>query len=201
MRHRQAPTWVPVTQDDLRKLDLSDDVGSGGTGLVDGDYGDIVVSGSGTVLSLDAALLASLQPWDADLSAIALLATTAYGRSLLTLANRAALQADAARTGAMLLSIVDLPLADPTEPLLRWRMLNALTFSGGSADADIAATSTSALRLRKNGSANGTISFTGVTGTISFTSSAYGAGDLFEIYPPTTIDATLDRVSITLGVS
>lgn len=36
---------------------------------------------------------ASYQPLDADLTAIAALATTAYGRGLLTLANQAALQA------------------------------------------------------------------------------------------------------------
>ena len=102
--------------------------------------------------------------------------------------------------GKMAVSIIDLPLADPAEPLLRWIIKGTLNFTGsgaGAANAAIAATSPSSLRLRKNGAANGTIAFTGTSGVISFSNSSYADGDVFEIYPPTSIDATLDRVSIT----
>lgn len=100
--------------------------------------------------------------------------------------------------GYQAISIVDLPEADPAEPLLRMRLTAGMTFVDGVADAAIAATASSALRIRKNGSANGTITFTGSTGVVSFTNLVYAPGDLFELYPPSTIDATLDRVSITL---
>lgn len=98
----------------------------------------------------------------------------------------------------MPISIVDLPTATPAKPLLRWYFTAAVTFVGGIANAAIGASSTSVLRVFKDGVANGTVSFTGTTGTVAITTLAYPAGSLFELYPPTTIDATLDRVSITL---
>jgi len=49
------------------------------------------------------------QPLDADLTAIAALSTTAYGRSLLALANQAALQAEAGGGGGSLTPGVDYP--------------------------------------------------------------------------------------------
>jgi len=100
----------------------------------------------------------------------------------------------------LLISIIDLPLADPAEPLLRWRLTRAIDFTGsgpGTADAEVGAASPSDLRLVKNGSANGTIAFTGTGGVISFTNSSYADGDLFELYPPSSLDPTLDRLSIT----
>jgi len=100
----------------------------------------------------------------------------------------------------LMISIVDLPSADPNEPLLRWRFERNIDLTGtgpGAADAGIAATSPSPLRLRKNGAANGTIDYTGTNGVINFISSNYAVGDLLELYPPTVIDATLDRLSIT----
>ncbi len=103
-----------------------------------------------------------------------------------------------ATTGYLPVSIVDLPLADPTEPLLRILLTDGLTFTGGSGNAGIAATASSALRIRKNGAANGTVTFTGTTGVVAFTNLVYAPGDVFEIYPPASLDATLDQVSITL---
>ncbi len=132
--HQIAPRLLPVTRDDLRKVQLS----GGGGGVV---------------------------------------------------------------SGFLPISIVDLPLASTSEPLLRWRFDSAVTLAGSSADAGIAATSPSALRVRINGAANGTVTFTGTAGVFSLTSGAYGAGDLFELYPPTTVDATLDQVSITFDIS
>src|SRR4051812_6921783 len=76
----------------------------------------------------------------------------------------------------LMISIEDLPLADPAKFLLRWRLSRDIAFTGtgpGSADAAVAATSPSSLRLRKNGAANGTIAFTGTTGVISFTDPNY----------------------------
>lgn len=110
-------------------------------------------------------------------------------------------------TGAghdLMISIEDLPLGDPAKALLRWRLQGDLNFAGtgpGSADAATAAATPSALRLRKNGAANGTIAFTGTAGVISFTDPSYADGDLFELYPPISIDPTLDGVSITFETS
>jgi hypothetical protein len=98
-------------------------------------------------------------------------------------------------TGFMPISIVDLPLADPAEPLLRWLLVDGMEFTGGSVDTGIAATGSVDLRIRKNGAANGTISSAGV---VTFTNPVYAAGDVFEIYPPAAADATWDQVAITL---
>jgi hypothetical protein len=101
----------------------------------------------------------------------------------------------------LMISIIDLPLANPAEPLLRWRIRRNLTFNGsgpGSADATVGTASPpSTLRLRKNGASAGTIAFTGTTGVISWTNPSFTIGDLFELYPPLSIDAALDDVSIT----
>jgi hypothetical protein len=100
--------------------------------------------------------------------------------------------------GYMPISVVDLPLADASEPLLRLLLTDGLTFVDGTGSAGVAATSPSALRVRKNGAANGTVTFTGTTGVVAITNLVYAPGDLFELYPPATLDATLDQVSITL---
>jgi hypothetical protein len=98
-------------------------------------------------------------------------------------------------TGFMPISIIDLPLADPTKPLLRWDLVDGMTFTTGTVSSGIAATGSSSLRIRKNGAANGTISSAGV---VSFTNAVYAPGDIFEIYPPSSTDATWDQVAITL---
>jgi hypothetical protein len=100
----------------------------------------------------------------------------------------------------LMISIEDLPLADPAKPLLRWRMQRDVNFTGtgaGSADAALPAASPCDLLFKKNGAANGTIAYTGTGGVISFTDPSYLDGDLFELYPPVTIDPTLDGLSIT----
>lgn len=86
-RHRETPTWVPVTQDSLRNLqpgvvaggvvqtfntrtgavvltslDVTDALGfipaaSAGSGITDGDYGDVIVSGGGTIMMLDSGVV------------------------------------------------------------------------------------------------------------------------------------------------
>ncbi len=99
------------------------------------------------------------------------------------------------------LSIVDLPTTDITEPLFRLRIRDdSWTFSGGFADASIAATGTPALRMRKNGVQIGAVAYAGTVGTVSFTDLSLVLGDLFEIYPPSPADATLDQLSVSLAV-
>jgi len=103
---------------------------------------------------------------------------------------------------ALAMSIIDLPLADVSEPLLRVRFTTEKIFTGGGlADAEIAATGTPAFVIMKDGLANGDVAFTGTTGTIAISDSTYPAGSLFEIYPPNPVDATLDQVSITLDLA
>jgi hypothetical protein len=99
------------------------------------------------------------------------------------------------------ISIVDLPSAAISEPLLRFRMNIGRTFSGGTGDASVAATGAPSFSIKKNGTAVGSVSFSGTTGTVSFSDSSFPAGSLFELYPPTVADATLDQVSITLATS
>lgn len=100
--------------------------------------------------------------------------------------------------------IMDLPLAVGTDPLAEFLTpAGDLNFTGigDHVSAGVAATGASALRIFKNGSQVGTISFGagGTTGTVAFTDSSYVEGDLFGLYPPAAVDATLDRVRITLG--
>lgn len=101
----------------------------------------------------------------------------------------------------MMLSFVEgLPTANPAEPLVRIILLEPMTTGAIVATAGNAATGTVAFRFFKNGVANGTVSFTGTTGTESGVGD-WAAGDRFEIYPPTTADPTLDDVSISIPVT
>jgi len=65
--------------------------------------------------------------------------------------------------------------------------------------AGVAATAPSALRIFNGVTQVGTITFTGTAGVISWSDSTFAEGDLFGLYPPTSVDPTLDRVRITLG--
>jgi hypothetical protein len=106
--------------------------------------------------------------------------------------------------GSLYLSIIDLPAADPAEPLVRMRFTDDYAFAvTGAADSAAAATLLSAFRIRKDGVQVGTVTFAaaGSTGTIAFSDSTFPDGSLFEVYPPATPDATLDQVSITLDLA
>lgn len=107
----------------------------------------------------------------------------------------------APKPGALVLNISDLPIADPAKPLFEAEIPSGgVVFSGADfLSAGVAATGSPALRLFKNGAANGTITFTGTAGVAAFSNSNYSAGDLFGLYPPLVADATLDRLRITLG--
>lgn len=100
------------------------------------------------------------------------------------------------------LSIVGLAAAPVAAPLFIHRVRDtSWTFAAGSyADAEIGATGTPALRIRKNGVQVGTISFTGTVGTVSALPGLV-KDDLFEIYPPAAADATLDQLSASLFVT
>lgn len=102
--------------------------------------------------------------------------------------------------GDVMFSIVDLPLANPSKPLTRDRLIRPMVFSSVASVADAAtgATGSPAIRIFKNGGQVGTITFAGTVGTVSFSDSTFPAGSLFELYPPSSVDATLDLVSVTL---
>lgn len=104
-------------------------------------------------------------------------------------------------TGALAININDMPTATPGNPLFEFEVpTGGIVFSGDDQiSAGVAATAPSDLRIFKNGASVGTITFTGTAGVASFSDSTYLAGDLFSLYPPLSIDATLDRLRITLG--
>ncbi len=106
--------------------------------------------------------------------------------------------------GSLNLSIIDLPLADPTEPLVRLRLTDDYVFAGtGAADSAVASTALKVFTIKKNGASAGTVTFAAAasTGSIAFSDSNFPDGSLLELYPPATPDATLDQVSITLDFS
>jgi hypothetical protein len=103
------------------------------------------------------------------------------------------------------ISIVNLPGSSAADPLIRFRLREQWVVAAGAsvADSGVPAVASSVFRIRKDGVQVGTVTFAagGSTGTIAFTDSTFPAGSLFELYPPSTIDAALDRVSITLAVT
>jgi hypothetical protein len=99
----------------------------------------------------------------------------------------------------LMLSIIGLPDADPADPLLRLELLDALAIGEITATAGIGATGSPAFRFKLNGAANGTITFAGTSGTDTGIED-YAAGSLLELYPPSSADATLDDVSISIRV-
>lgn len=75
-------------------------------------------------------------------------------------------------------------------------------FDGSKGSADVASTGTATFAVKKNGSDVGTIVFTSAS-TATFTTSGgtsvdFGIGDVMTIVSPSSIDATLADVSVTL---
>lgn len=68
---------------------------------------DVVLGGVSSSFDTLAEIVAGMQPLDADLTAIAALTTTAYGRSLLTMANAAAVLTDLSLTTVAKLDAAD----------------------------------------------------------------------------------------------
>ena len=86
-----------------------------GAGLAAGDFfvvvdvSDVTMAASGTDKKIAKSEIDTLfQPLDSDLTAIAALTTTAYGRALLALADQAALTAANANATALLSGIIEL---------------------------------------------------------------------------------------------
>lgn len=84
-----------------------------------------------TFLASASALTAAFQPLDSDLTAIAALATTAYGRALLALVDQAALMASLAASTTALSGIVE--LATSAETVTGTDTVRAVTPAGGTA--------------------------------------------------------------------
>jgi hypothetical protein len=92
------------------------------------------------------------------------------------------------------------------EILVRYRVQEAATLLpallGWDVRADVAATSSAVLSVRKNGSQVGTVTFA-AAGTIPTlatsggTAQSFAAGDFFDIVAPSPADATLADISIT----
>ena len=105
----------------------------------------------------------------------------------------------------MATKVEKLPLADPAVPLAEFIVapgVNPIVFNGSNAiSARVAATGATVLPIKKNGAANGNITFTGSSGVASFSDSTYDPGDLFSLYPPAVADTTLDGLRISLGVN
>lgn len=129
---------------------------SGTTGKVIADSGftpsnAAIGAGSATVLPTSAQIVAYAQPLDSDLTSIAALTTTAYGRGFLTLANQAALAAlmPAASVTvagiAMLAAQADLTTGtDDTKIVTPLKHATDLTNKLGNPDTDLVALYTAA---------------------------------------------------------
>lgn len=90
-----------------------------------------VFDAAGAAATAQAAAIAASQPLDSDLTAIAALATTAYGRALLVLADQAALTAANAAATATLSGIVE--LATSAETITGTDTVRAVTPAGAAA--------------------------------------------------------------------
>jgi hypothetical protein len=103
------------------------------------------------------------------------------------------------------LSIIDLPQADGSEPLIRWRLREnwSINQAASVADSGLAAAATSVIPIRKNGVQVGTVTFASgsTAGVVAFTDSIFASGSLFEVWPPSPVDGALDQVSISLALT
>lgn len=100
------------------------------------------------------------------------------------------------------LSVSALPTAPPATPLFIYRLRGeSWLFEPARcfAEALIAASAPTALRIFNGAAQVGTITFTGTAGAVAFTNASFASGALFEVLPPLTADATLDQLSISLG--
>jgi hypothetical protein len=129
---------------------------SGTTGKVIADSGfsasnGAIGAGSATVLPTSAQVVAYAQPLDSDLTSIAALTTTSYGRAFLALANQAALvalipQATTTQTGIALVALqTDVTTGtDDTKMLTSLKYVTDFTTRIGNPDTDLVALYTTA---------------------------------------------------------
>lgn len=94
------------------------------------------------------------------------------------------------------------------EVLIRVPLARAVTFSanfaGSYANAETAATASTVLIIRRNGTQIGTVTFAsaGTSGTFASTGGAtqsFSAGDVFSVEGPATADATLAGIGFALA--
>lgn len=74
----------------------------------------------------------------------------------------------------------------------------AANLAGSLAVAAVAATGTPVISLRKNGVEFATLSYSGTTGSFSSAQMSFAVGDLLEMVAPSSADATLAQLTITL---
>jgi hypothetical protein len=129
---------------------------SGTTGKVIADSGfsasnGAIGAGSATVLPTSAQVVAYAQPLDADLTAIAAVTTTSYGRAFLALANQAGLvalipQATTTQTGIAMVALqTDVTTGtDDTKMLTSLKYVTDFTTRIGNPDTDLVALYTTA---------------------------------------------------------
>lgn len=90
------------------------------------------------------------------------------------------------------------------ENLMRYYFTRSVTLplnlAGSICKARVAATASTVLTFKKNGSSIGTATFasSGTTATFSVTATTFVSGDLFEIVGPGTADASLEDTSISI---
>ena len=74
-----------------------------------------------------------------------------------------------------------------------------INLTGSVAGAITAATASTTFNIQKNGVTVGTIIFVGIVGSFTFTSAvSFAAGDILSIVAPTTPDAALALINVTL---
>lgn len=129
---------------------------SGTTGKVVQDSGfsasnGAIGGGSATILPTSAAVVAFAQPLDSDLTAIAALTTTSFGRGLLALADAAALTASLSASSETVSGRIELATqaetntgSDDTRAVTPAKLASNITTLFGNPDTDLAAAYTTA---------------------------------------------------------
>jgi hypothetical protein len=140
--------------------------------------------------AIGGALAATYQPLDADLTAIAALATTTYGRSLLTQEDAAASRATLAAVGYSAQPVTIYSDAPQTIALAGGISLGGGLTTGGllSTDGEVAVTGAHTLQMRLTGATDVTLPTSGTlatlagnqtfTGNLTFSGSAIFTGDV-----------------------
>lgn len=129
---------------------------SGTTGKLIADSGfspsnGAIGAGSATVLPTSAQVVAYAQPLDADLTSIAALTTTSYGRAFLALANQAGLMALIAAASETVAGILEIATqietdagTDDARSITPLKLASNITTRFGNPDTDLAALYTTA---------------------------------------------------------
>lgn len=103
---------------------------------------------------------------------------------------------------ALPIYIEELPGHPAGEPLLRIELIHTWTLDEANAvaSADEAAAAPAVLSIRLDGVEQGTVTFIGTAGVVDLVNPVFPPG-VFEVYPPSPADATLDGISITFPLT